>query len=117
MYFWNISWPSPSFSLAKRFVSGPCLQPWPKHKAKVISLNLIIAHLKANENFLQLQAQLEGTENRISVERMKFTQRVQEYNTRIRQFPANIIAGVAGFTVKPNFSAQPGADQAPKVEF
>ncbi|MBZ0182783.1 MAG: LemA family protein [Melioribacteraceae bacterium] len=73
--------------------------------------------LKANENFLQLQAQLEGTENRISVERMKFTQRVQEYNTRIRQFPANIIAGVAGFTVKPNFSAQPGADQAPKVEF
>ncbi len=73
--------------------------------------------LKANENFLQLQAQLEGTENRISVERMKFTQRVQEYNTRIRQFPANIIAGVSGFAVKPNFAAQEGAEQAPKVEF
>ena len=73
--------------------------------------------LKANENFLQLQAQLEGTENRISVERMKFTQRVQEYNTRIRQFPANIIAGISGLSVKPNFAAEPGADKAPKVEF
>lgn len=73
--------------------------------------------LKANENFLQLQAQLEGTENRIAVERMKFNQAVQGYNTRIRRFPANFIAGITGFNQKQYFQAAEGADEVPRVEF
>lgn len=73
--------------------------------------------LKANENFLQLQAQLEGTENRISVERMKFNQVVQDYNTQIKRFPAAIIAGITGFSEKQYFKAAEGAQQAPKVQF
>lgn len=73
--------------------------------------------LKANENFLQLQSQLEGTENRISVERMKFNQVVQDYNTTIRRFPANFIAGISGFEQKQYFQAREGADEAPTVEF
>lgn len=73
--------------------------------------------LKANENFLQLQAQLEGTENRISVERKKFNTIVQSYNTTIRQFPGSIIAGFTGFGQKQYFKAVAGSDQAPKVEF
>lgn len=73
--------------------------------------------LKANENFLQLQAQLEGTENRIAVERMKFNQAVQGYNTRIRRFPANFIAGITGFNQKQYFQASEGADEVPRVEF
>ncbi len=73
--------------------------------------------LKANENFLQLQAQLEGTENRISVERMKFNQVVQDYNTQIKRFPAAIIAGMTGFSEKQYFKAAAGAEQAPKVQF
>ncbi len=73
--------------------------------------------LKANENFLNLQAQLEGTENRITVERQKFTQVVQEYNTAIKRFPASIIANFGGFKEKQYFKAQEGAEQAPKVQF
>ena len=73
--------------------------------------------LKANENFLNLQAQLEGTENRITVERQKFTQVVQEYNTAIKRFPASVIAGFGGFREKQYFKAQEGAEQAPKVQF
>ncbi len=73
--------------------------------------------LKANENFLQLQAQLEGTENRISVERMKFNQVVQDYNTQIKRFPAAVIAGMTGFKEKQYFKAATGAEQAPKVQF
>ncbi|HOI28262.1 MAG TPA: LemA family protein [Melioribacteraceae bacterium] len=73
--------------------------------------------LKANENFLQLQAQLEGTENRISVERMKFNQVVQDYNTQIKRFPAAIIAGITGFSEKQYFKAAEGAQQTPKVQF
>lgn len=73
--------------------------------------------LKANENFLQLQAQLEGTENRIAVERKKFNEVVQVYNTTIRRFPASFIAGFGGFTQKQYFQAAEGSDQAPKVEF
>jgi len=73
--------------------------------------------LKANENFLQLQAQLEGTENRISVERRKFNKAVQGFNTTIRRFPANIIAGITGFSQKQYFEATAGSDVAPKVEF
>jgi len=73
--------------------------------------------LKANENFLQLQTQLEGTENRISVERRKFNQSVQGYNTTIRRFPANIVANFSGFNEKQYFKAIEGSDVAPKVEF
>ena len=73
--------------------------------------------LKANENFKELQAQLEGTENRITVERQKFNESAKEYNTQIRHFPANIIAGMFGFDRKPYFEAKESADEAPKVEF
>lgn len=73
--------------------------------------------LKANQNFLELQSQLEGTENRITVERNKFNEVAKEYNTKRRTFPTNIIAGVFGFGDKPYFQAQPGADVAPKVDF
>jgi len=73
--------------------------------------------LKANQNFLELQAQLEGTENRITVERQKFNTSVQGYNTFIKQFPKNIYANIFGFDEKAYFKAQENADQAPKVEF
>lgn len=73
--------------------------------------------LKANQNFLELQAQLEGTENRIAVERRKFNEIVRRYNSYIRQFPKNLIAGMFGFTPKPYFEANTGAENAPKVEF
>ena len=73
--------------------------------------------LKANENFLQLQAQLEGTENRISVERRRFNETVQAYNTTIKRFPNTIFAGVFGFQQKQYFKSTPGAETPPKVEF
>lgn len=73
--------------------------------------------LKANENFMQLQSQLEGTENRISVERRRFNEIVQNYNTTVRRFPASIIAGFTGFSQKQYFKAAAGAEEAPKVEF
>lgn len=73
--------------------------------------------LKANENFLQLQSQLEGTENRISVERKRFNDSVQAYNTDIKRFPKNLIAGLAGFGEKQYFKAAAGTEQAPKVQF
>lgn len=73
--------------------------------------------LKANESFLQLQAQLEGTENRISVERRRFNETVQAYNTKIKTFPASLFAGMFGFGEKQYFKAAPGSETAPKVEF
>jgi len=73
--------------------------------------------LKANENFLQLQSQLEGTENRISVERKKFNESVQGFNTKIRKFPANLIAGFAGFAQKQYFQASEAAQEVPNVKF
>jgi LemA protein len=73
--------------------------------------------LKANQNFLELQAQLEGTENRISVERRKFNEAVRRYNTYIRQFPRNITAAIFNFEKKAYFEAKEGAEEAPKVEF
>lgn len=73
--------------------------------------------LKANENFLQLQAQLEGTENRISVERKRFNENVQEYNTTIKKFPATLLASIFGFSEKQYFAATQGAEIPPKVEF
>lgn len=73
--------------------------------------------LKANQGFLDLQAQLEGTENRITVERMKFNQTAQSYNTFIRTFPKNIFAGMFGFEKKAYFEAEKGTEKAPKVQF
>ncbi|MBQ8071383.1 MAG: LemA family protein [Bacteroidales bacterium] len=73
--------------------------------------------LKANQNFLELQAQLEGTENRITVERQNFNSVAQEYNTSVRSFPANIVAGIFNFDQKGYFKSAEGADVAPKVEF
>ncbi len=74
-------------------------------------------NLKANENFLQLQAQLEGTENRIAVERRHFNEVVQVYNTTIKTIPTSMIAGFGGFTPKAYFQGQAGAESAPKVKF
>jgi len=73
--------------------------------------------LKANQGFLDLQAQLEGTENRITVERQKFNQTAQTYNTFIRTFPKNIFAGMFGFEKKAYFEAEKGAEKAPQVKF
>ena len=73
--------------------------------------------LKANQNFLSLQAQLEGTENRISVERGNFNTAVQNYNTAVRSVPANFVAGMFGFAPRPFFTAQPGAEKPPPVNF
>ena len=73
--------------------------------------------LKANQNFSELQAQLEGTENRISVERKRFNEVAQAYNTYVRSFPTNILAGMFGFQPKAYFTAESGAEKAPKVEF
>ncbi len=73
--------------------------------------------LKANTNFMALQTELAGTENRISTERMRYTEAVQEYNTAIKKFPTNIYAGWFGFSEKPQFKAEEGAQRAPKVEF
>lgn len=73
--------------------------------------------LKANQNFLELQAQLEGTENRITVERQKFNTVTRDYNTYIRKFPKNLWASMFGFEKKPYFEATEGAEQAPVVEF
>jgi LemA protein len=73
--------------------------------------------LKANQNFLELQAQLEGTENRIKVERDRFNDVVTEFNKSVRRFPGNIFATLFGFEGKSTFEAEQGAEQAPKVEF
>lgn len=73
--------------------------------------------LKANANFVALQAQLEGTENRIAVARMDFNNAVQSYNTAVKSFPAALYAGMFGFKEKPYFNATPGAEKAPQVNF
>src|SRR6266542_2791257 len=73
--------------------------------------------LKSNQNFLGLQAQLEGTENRIAVERNNFNTAVQNFNTAVRRFPTNLIAGMFGFSSKPFFASQQGAERAPTVNF
>ncbi|RHV97616.1 LemA family protein [Culturomica massiliensis] len=85
--------------------------------SRLMAISESYPDLKANQNFMELQAQLEGTENRIAVERRKFNESVRNYNADIRQFPKNIIAGMFGFTPKPYFEANEGAAQAPKVEF
>ena len=73
--------------------------------------------LKANQNFLELQSQLEGTENRISVERRNFNETVQQYNSYVRSFPRNLYAGFFGFEKKGYFEAEAGAQKAPTVQF
>lgn len=73
--------------------------------------------LKANQNFLELQSQLEGTENRIAVKRQRFADVVNAYNSTIRRFPTNLIAGMFSFERKAYFESEAGAENAPKVEF
>ncbi len=73
--------------------------------------------LKANQNFLELQSQLEGTENRITVERMRFIEAAKAYNTRAKQFPGNIFARLFGFQEKQYFQSAPGSEKAPTVDF
>ena len=85
--------------------------------SRLIAVSENYPDLKANQNFLELQNQLEGTENRISVERNKFNEVAREYNTKRRTFPTNIIASIFNFGDKPYFQAQEGADKAPKVDF
>lgn len=84
---------------------------------KLLAITESYPDLKANQNFLELQAQLEGTENRITVARKNFNDAAQEYNTAIRRFPKNIFAGMFGFDKRAYFAAEEGAAQAPKVEF
>ncbi|WP_419700004.1 LemA family protein [Mucilaginibacter sp. NFX135] len=84
---------------------------------RLLSVTENYPNLKTNENFLGLQAQIEGTENRIQVARQDFNTSVQEFNTKIRSFPANITAKMFGFSEKGYFTAEPGADKAPKVQF
>lgn len=84
---------------------------------KLFALGEAYPDLKANQNFLELQAQLEGTENRITVERQKFNETAQAYNTQVRTFPQNIIASLFDFEKKGYFKAAEGAETAPKVEF
>jgi LemA protein len=74
-------------------------------------------NLKSNENFLTLQSQLEGTENRIAVERRRFNEVVQQYNTKVRRFPISIVANFGSFRTKAYFAAAPSAEEAPKVRF
>ncbi len=84
---------------------------------RLIAVSENYPELKANQNFLELQAQLEGTENRITVARKEFNDATNAYNVQVRKFPANIIAMIFGFDQKPYFEADASAAQAPKVEF
>lgn len=84
---------------------------------RLIMLQENYPDLKANQNFRDLQAQLEGTENRIATERMKFNETARSYNTMVRSFPKNIFASMFGFEAKGYFEASEGAQTAPKVEF
>ena len=84
---------------------------------KLLAITENYPDLKANQNFLELQSQLEGTENRITVARKDFNDAAKEYNVAIRRFPKSIIAGICGFDKKAYFEAEAGAEKAPKVEF
>ena len=85
--------------------------------ARLMAVAEAYPELKANQNFLELQSQLEGTENRIAVERRRFNETVQDYNTSVRVFPASIVASMRGFTPKAFFEADAGAEKAPTVKF
>ena len=84
---------------------------------RLIAVSENYPDLKANQNFLELQVQLEGTENRITVARKTFNDAVQQYNVQVRRFPANLIAKLFGFNEKPYYEADESAGTAPKVEF
>lgn len=84
---------------------------------RLLALSESYPDLKANQNFLELQSQLEGTENRITVARNAFNEAARQFNTMIRRFPGNIVASMFGFEKKPYFEAEQGAEKAPKVEF
>lgn len=84
---------------------------------RLIAVSESYPDLKANENFKELQSQLEGTENRIAVERKSFNDAVKEYNANIRRFPKNLLANIFGFDRKPYFEAEAGSEKAPTVEF
>ncbi len=84
---------------------------------KLLAVQEAYPDLKANENFRDLSAQLEGTENRIATERKKFNDTAREYNTYIKKFPNNITASIFSFDSKPYFKADEGSEKAPKVEF
>lgn len=84
---------------------------------KLLAITENYPDLKANQNFLELQSQLEGTENRINVARKDFNDSAKEYNTSLRRFPRNIIASMFGFDKRNYFEAEAGAEKAPKVEF
>ncbi|EHG24189.1 hypothetical protein HMPREF9332_00390 [Alloprevotella rava F0323] len=84
---------------------------------KLIAVSENYPQLKANENFMELQAQLEGTENRINESRKRYNESVQSYNLKVRTFPANLVAGLCGFQTKNKFEAEAAAQNAPKVEF
>lgn len=84
---------------------------------KLLAISENYPQLKANENFLELQSQLEGTENRINVARKDFNDAAKEYNKAIRLFPRSIIAGICGFDKHAYFEAEAGAEKAPKVQF
>jgi len=85
--------------------------------SRLIAVSENYPDLKANQNFLELQAQLEGTENRIAVERGRFNELAKEYNAYIRKFPRNMFAGMFGFEKRPYFEAEAGSEKAPAVEF
>lgn len=84
---------------------------------KLLAITENYPDLKANQNFLELQSQLEGTENRVNVARKDFNDSAKEYNTSLRRFPRNIIASMFGFEKRNYFEAEAGAEKAPKVEF
>ena len=84
---------------------------------RLLAITEAYPDLKANQNFLELQAQLEGTENRISVERRNFNDAARRFNTSIRTFPRNLIAGMCGFEKRPYFEAEESAAKAPEVKF
>lgn len=84
---------------------------------RLMAISEAYPDLKANQNFRDLQTQLEGTENRIATERRRFNEMVQTYNVYVQQFPRNLIAGMFGFTPKSFFAAEAGAEKAPEVQF
>lgn len=97
------------FEQAQQGVSGAL--------GKLLMITENYPNLKANEGFLALQQQLEGTENRITVERKNFNEAVQDFNSSIRRFPTNLIVGMLGFSPKGYFQSQPGSEKAPEVKF
>jgi len=85
--------------------------------SRLIAVSERYPDLKANQNFLSLQSELEGTENRIAVERMRYNEEAKAFNVAVRTFPASIVAGMSGFKPKAYFQGAPGSSQAPEVNF